>query len=726
MTRPAIVAAHRALALALLVGALTGGPAGAQTCQRAVALRVNEGGLAFLAQQALPLLPKELAVPPLTQTVFDWPFTSEDAQLQLQGLTASLAVSELQATMDNATLLLRLRGDVRASGPVAILHPYPGQAREDCQASLATLGAAVRLGLQLDSSGDAIAVHVTDAKVTLDPSATTATLSGCATGDLLASVAGLLRDHLLGAAQSALEGLARTQLPGLLQDQLRAAGSFAGEVHGLRYQAALASLDTDERGLRLTVSGSVVPQSSVVPPCLAAADLTAPSCAGASPALRATGAMFAAGVSAPLLEQILFALWRSGQLCLDSRSLEAGPLAAALGQLAAALGQPAGTTVAFRLTLARPPRVRCAARSGVTLELPGAALDLSLEPPGGPSGRLALTADLAVSAEPWIDPASNSVAVSLSGTEVSRVDVLGSQGLTLDPARLQRFLSDVVIPALHLRLAALQLSPAVIDSGHSFLVSLRQLEVGDGFLAAYLDAYPGGLAERDTSPPRTLILRDPGPVVGPQLTPIVVGGTDDVTPVPLLRYRARVDGGAWSAPSYSRRLDVATPAGLHLVEVAAVDLHGNVDPEPVQVRLQVDSVPPVLRVLERPTALVRDGRAAVRFEGSDDLTRVVKLVYQAELFRVPDGGGVPDRVGLRAWTAGVSDARFEDLDDGVYRLRLTVRDEAGNVTSDDSGFVVQHEGCQAAPGRATGSLPVVLALLGALALLGRLRRAGDR
>lgn len=205
----------------------------------------------------------------------------------------------------------------------------------------------------------------------------------------------------------------------------------------------------------------------------------------------------------------------------------------------------------------------------------------------------------------------------------------------------------------------------------------------------------------------------PAAVVAPQLMRIVVSGTDNQTPTGLLRYRARVDGGPWSVPKYSRRIDVAVKGGPHTVEVAAVDLDSNTDPNPLVVQVMVDDWSPGLQVLSQPEPLLRSTTAEVTLSTSDDLTPPERIAVQGELYRVPDGGGAPELEATQPFKQGAQSVRFDDLKEGVYKLRVIVRDEAGNVTSEDIGVVVQLDsGCAAAPGRPALPLGLLLLALG--------------
>jgi hypothetical protein len=269
----------------------------------------------------------------------------------------------------------------------------------------------------------------------------------------------------------------------------------------------------------------------------------------------------------------------------------------------------------------------------------------------------------------------------------------------------------VALPALHQKVSAMELSPSVL-SFKEYLIELAALRVGDGFVAAYVDAFEQRKTD-DAVPPETTLVNGPRGLVAPQLAAIYVAGQDDETPPGLLRYAFAIDGGAWSAPRFGRRLDTTLTPGEHTVEVVAVDLQGNRDATPLALRFDVDAEPPVVQMLSAPPALVADGEAAVRFAGQDARSPAAALAYQVELLGLPEGGGVPVVRDLRPFARGVTSARFVGIADGVYRIRVTAQDEAGNVTSTDAGFIVENGGCTVVAGAAA---PV--SLLGPVLLLG--------
>jgi hypothetical protein len=700
---------------AVAVALAAAGTARADLCERALAVRVNERGLDLVTKLVRPMLPEVIAIPALDEVVLSWP-TGDDARLQVPELSAKLKVKDLTTFMDGGSLYIQGSLDVAAATPLTVLNPYVGFGRADCQAALDLKNVELQIGALLDSESGKTRVYVQTAKVHFSEDGTSASLDGCALGSIVSSVGSLFKARVMSAAEKAISSMAKSQIPTLLQSKLDSALQLEAKTEGLAVGVQIAGLSTDATGLSAMISASLASTVTETPSCLAGLQLAPlPTCVAQSPVLGPqVDAMFAAGISEALLQQVLEAVWRGGSLCIDSRAMHDNPLVGPnLDKLGAALGLPGDASIEFQVRLARAPSVRFDALTGISLELTGLRLDLQLTlPGGGDPGRIGVELDGAVSALPWIDPETASLALDLRSLAIKRLNVIGEVGtIGLDPARLQRFVSQVVVPLLQKKLEGEALSPTVVNGKGEFLVDLKRIDVRGGFAAAYVDAFVPSTAAADTEPPKTSLVERPGAVVAPQLLRIVVGGTDNQTPTGLLRYRARVDGGPWAVPRYSRRIDVAVKGGAHVIEIAAVDLSSNTDPNPLAVKVMVDDQSPGLKVATQPDELLRSSSAEVTLITSDDLTPAERIAVQGELYRVPDAGGSPELVGTLPFRTGAQIVRFDDLRNGVYKLRVIARDEAGNVTSRDLGFVVELDsGCTAAPGR-PASVPLGLLLL---------------
>ena len=104
----------------------------------------------------------------------------------------------------------------------------------------------------------------------------------------------------------------------------------------------------------------------------------------------------------------------------------------------------------------------------------------------------------------------------------------------------------------------------------------------------------------DTTPPTTTITSGPaeaGFSCGLPVT-FTFSGTDNYSQAATLRYKYRLDAGAWSAPSLSTTTSFTTLAdGAHTFAVAAVDEAGNVDSNPATRHFTQDAAAPVVSTL---------------------------------------------------------------------------------------------------------------------------------
>lgn len=704
----------------------------APICDAAMALRVNQRGLDFIVDMAKPLIPSQVDVPAISKVVVDWPLTDSDAEVVITGTTASITLHKLLAQMDGGALRVQGEADVVAAGPVIVNNPYVGLGTANCQADVQLRNLSLDLSLTLGTEAGNVQATVNQAKISIDHPASVIALKGCTLGKVLTAVVDFVRKHFSGVIQSKLEKIAKEKLAVMIATKLGETIQITKELQGFSFTGRLDGVSTDDAGVGVSLGVGVDLSAPSTPPCLAGANLTPPAACVGVPAQvsPAVDAMFGAGLSEAVLNQGLHAVWRSGKACVDSASLTLPTVAQGMGKLASALGQPPGTELGFTVRMLEPPRITVTPQSGVELQARSLELALSLTPPGGQPGGALIRTDLAIGGTPWIDPAGNMVSLDLRKVAVNKLEVLGQGGapspLKLDPARLQRFISTVAMPVLRERLASAPLTASVVGV-LDYLVELKAFQAHQGYFSAHLDVHRL-VANGDKGPPETQLVEGPAGEVGPQVLRLVVGGQDNRTPSALLRYQARVDDGPWSEPSYGGRVDVTVVGGAHVVQVAAVDHDGNIDPSPLVVPVRVDDVMPQLVITSRPESMVTEDWVEVTFAGRDDRTPPEKLTYTVELLRVPDGGGMPEVVRKVAVDPTVRAARLEGVTDGVYTVRVIVADGVGNVTSEDVGFVMAADmGCSLSAARSLPRLPLgALLLLLPLMLVRAIRRRRPR
>ena len=701
------------------------GAAQAQICDGALALRVNQSGLDFIVKQVQPLIPTSLTIPAIDKVVVDWPLTKDDLAVKTQPMTATIKLKDLKLKMITGQLRLQGKADVSTGGPVTVLNPYASFGTANCTADVKIKDLELDIGLQFSEHGGKVRVTVAKAYINLDNKNSVIALDKCTLGKVLTTVTNFLRKTFMGIIQSKVEGIAKEKIPALLASTLGDSMQITKEYQGYVITGRLDSLSTDYYGLTAKLGAGISSKSKTAASCLAGSNYLVPpkACTGLHASVSPkVDSMFGAGISEAVLNQAVYTVWRSGKLCIDSETLKLDVLTQGLDKVASLLGQPKGTKIAFSVRLLTPPSLKLTQQSGLQLFIKDFKLKLSLTPPGGPVNGAEVHADLAVSVKPWIDPGTNSIALDVKSVSIPKLEVQNKDGspssLKLDPARLHRFIDSVALPMVRQKLSGTQLSPSVINA-KVLLLEMKLFEVRAGYLAAYLNGHKL-VATNDKMAPQTSLVKKPAEVVGPQVLRVHVKGTDNRTPAALLQFKARLDNGKWSEPKYGGLVDVVTHSGVHTVEIAAVDHDGNIDQTPVRLSFTVDDKVPQLMITSRPDSLVEIDTVAVTFAGRDDRTPADKLTYTAEVYRVPDGGGMPKLVQTHELGQGARAASVDQLTDGLHKLRIIVKDQVGNVTSADVGFVVETAGGCSVSG--SGSTPLAGLVMLALFLCVALRR----
>lgn len=191
-----------------------------------------------------------------------------------------------------------------------------------------------------------------------------------------------------------------------------------------------------------------------------------------------------------------------------------------------------------------------------------------------------------------------------------------------------------------------------------------------------------------------------------------------------LEFGYRLDQGAWSLFTPSRRITVESPLlllqGTHEIEVRARHKEHQtwLTQEPARVKVVVDTLAPLLK-------LIKDDRA-LRFDARDTVTPKERLQYAV-------------KVNHGSWSdySSVAEVELQTLPAGANRIEVKVKDEAGNESTETrvmathgrtTGSAGTTPGCGGAGCGATGSQAGagamgLLAVLGAALLLLR-RRLG--
>jgi hypothetical protein len=256
----------------------------------------------------------------------------------------------------------------------------------------------------------------------------------------------------------------------------------------------------------------------------------------------------------------------------------------------------------------------------------------------------------------------------------------------------------------------LPVAPALQPVAGSFL-HVVSLESDGGWQRVGVDLHVPDAT--DAHPPESFF-EDPPDLIAAGTASFLVSGHDDTTPQPLLRYRAWLDGEplGGGAPTSVRAVRFDATDGAHVLEVAAVDLNGNEDPSPVRHELVVDGVPPELRVVRSPDAIVTGPTVRAAWMARDPGDGPVETSWQLHVLGedgstriVQEAPFGPARDELHLATSGLRTGE-------LYELVIVARDAAGNVTSESLGFALHPSpgGCAAAGAAPIGSAPAFLLL----------------
>jgi hypothetical protein len=437
----------------------------------------------------------------------------------------------------------------------------------------------------------------------------------------------------------------------------------------------------------------------------------------------ATQGMFQLAASDRLVTSALYEAWRGG---LISRMLADRSQTIALGGEGAVqqIGLPAGTEIDIALDIEEPLTATFGrvAPDVADLALRGLHVRIDVRRPEGETSTIDVRVDGGLGARIATEPNLGALVLDIHDLRVDQIRIDGEESeLVVDGARLTGFIEGTVMPMLSERLSGLPIAPAVHEIEGTFL-HVREISSDGGWQRVGVDLFvpdPTDDHAPDTS------LEDPALLLGAGTASFPVSGRDDLTPESLLRYRAWLDGEpVTDGPTSLRVVRFDAADGDHVLEVAAVDLNGNVDPAPVIHAFAVDGLPPTLRVTESPGAIVLDAAVYAAWEAEDEGGRDVTTRWI--LRRIEDDTTttvVQESTFGHETTLSISTDSLEVGE--LYELEIIARDEAGNVSSDSFGFALHpslQTGCSAAGPVSASPLPIFALLLIGRVLCRRRRR----
>jgi hypothetical protein len=553
-----------------------------------VAAQISPAGLRFVAQEVPRYLPGVFKPPGFTSQLVDCPFTDHDTDLTVSQVTTGVTVTDLSITPTTNRLTVRIAARASGVASLKVTRPYAcvGYPLE-CVAGFQVdrVVAVGRFTPALESG----AVRLRDATVELQLAKQDVTIevSDCGfVGTLINLVLPLFKGYIVDEAASELESLVLDEVPPQVEALLTEMTRASAQVPGFTVEGSLTSVAARSRGVEVSARIEITPDALAACPLPPA---PTPVSSGA-PTLGSHAEHVGLAVSRACLAKAVLAAWRAGALCADAEQLRDLGLPHQLPAWGAFLIGLSGsadlslhTHVAPRLELlpGEGAHVR-AVLDEVTLGIAGT----------GPNGPTTVTATASVTAEARarLDQDSRRVVLDVLSVQIADLELSATDptGLRLQPALVRTLVQGLVAPLVEQQLSGLDLGPQVLHESGGLLdayyldLSRASTDVEHIHLFASVFRVP----DHDAAPPTTSLLPPSGPATAHLR--LVATGRDDRTPTGLLRYRWRVDGGAWGAPSHAPTFGVTLDPGDHVVEVAAMDLNDNADPTPARLQLTLD------------------------------------------------------------------------------------------------------------------------------------------
>lgn len=708
---------------------------------------LSSAGLDFVAQQVPSLVPSSLDAPPLSKSLACITATQRNTHVNLQ-------VNDFQLTIpQEGRLRLYIDLGVEGTGELYVDNAVACFGSLTCQDALRVNDARATIDFDVDLSDGTPHVSVANVDLQLSRDDIDVTFSGCAVSSVANSVINFAKQYVLDYLLDKAEQMAQDTMGPMIESMLAGVGDFGGSFHMVDFTAALRDLHVALDGIEI---GAEVDLSSQAPAaqCVADYDKGAPApIEGTPPDLSQSGAEVNLAVNTGLLNAALYQVWRQGTACIDGDSLAALGVELDINQFAQMLpGFPAGSTFGMEMHMTQPPEMRSSAPDGsdgadddlgatVTAVMHGIQVTLTGHEPDGTSKSIDVSADIEATLAVGVDPDSNALVATPVGVKIVHLDadqVYAAQ-VGLDVSRLTTVLQDYMLPGMLAKLGTMPLTGPVFSTGQ-YAVILRQLATTDAYLSVGADLFK--VPDDDFGSPETSIIAYPTHVVSPADATLRVSAVDNMIPTELLRYRVSIDGEDRD-PTYVRRVPVGKlgESGTYHVEVAALDLSGNVDTTPASVDVMVDGIAPT--ALIDGTAIRKVGDAAkgddadgtvngrtatLTWKMSDDLTDATALSARIELFEITDPSDAlaVEHLSTQQLSPGATTAQVTVEGNKLYRAELHVTDAVGNdtVASVLLDATVPSGGCSAGGGAGgAAGFAVMLALAGLVLGPRRRRRA---
>ncbi len=683
-------------------------PAGAvcpeTVVENALSARVRGDQADALIREAVELLPDAIELDPI---VFACPAVCDG--VGLRNTNVALDLQQTEVWLEANTIAVRAVFDVDVETNVDV--EFWALPDASCPATLAgeSLEVLARVGLNVVQCEPDVVIQQLD--VNLSPENTELALGNCGLYDDVANALyGWFEGRLIDYVKELIVETVPALAPEMLQETLDGVATEGVEALGFKIFVAPQAIDVTNQEIALTLGAGV---TSVLPPerCSPGGIAAIPS-AGTTPIPTTSGGASLA-VSRHFANYLVDVAWRQGWLCVDTRDFGLN-LGAVLEDLAPGVEVNAVVFAPIRpsLLLGENP-----GGSELGVEIPSLEVQVGIELPNTMPSLITIEGNAFATAALTQDPVDGGLLLTPIALDTSRLDVLTESGpLVLDPDGLRGTIDTLVMPLFREQLAPLALTGGVFSAA-GVVAELTELTSDSESIGVSFELY--GAADFDNTAPETRLESEPPQTVGSSMT-LTMASLDDAPPTRFVSHWVTINGIREPEPRTGRVLAFTDlRAGEQTLEIAAMDLAGNVDPSPLSITLEVDAQPPILEIIDAPRGLARNSTLRIEHDVRDDRTATADIRMDYTIGEIA-AQNEPDLVVARGSLRPDEILVLEGLrEDQAYRVTLAATDRAGNVTERVLSFAVDQDptlDCSS-----TGSATVWLALLSLCLVLVRRR-----
>lgn len=671
-----------------------------------IGARLTAGGLDFIEGQVGKFLPMAFYPANITKQVFSCP--GDDATVNQVGSAVALHLDSLDLSLPSpgrirvdAVISGQLSGELRLTKVVACAGSI------NCFDRVQIRGVRITAELGVSVTGGMPDAELIDLEVTADANDLEVEIYECGlAGSITTAVVSKVKDAVFDQLLAYGNDLAMEKLPPMLDETLAGVGAlkFSGSIPQASIDAQLASLEITTGGIEMRAELDAS-ASGDMNACLGGledpGDPEPPS--AAMPEL-ARDAHVGVGLSASLINETIYQVWRAGFMCVTDDLLAIVGVELDTAEMSALLpGVPLGSRMSFGMRFAKPPTVTFydGENATVGIEMTGMTATIDLVSPDGDRTQIDATIDAEATAEIRLVPGANVMTMRLVSAHVGRMEITdetGADALGMDFGRIRTLVETTVLPAVGEMLGEVPLTGSVFGEFEGMYVILKELRTTDAFLVAGIDLFAA--PEDDETAPETTIDERPNRPVRPEDAIVRVSGIDAEVPSTLLQFEI-TSGGVRQDPTFLGELKVGRvgESGVYQVEVRAIDLAGNTDGSPARTEVTVDGIPPTMQMNDAPIGSGHGPNPFFRWDMDDDMTAPGSLAPRIEIFKIDGHSSEPiDEVVL---APGATETSLPTLENGTYRAIVIISDAVGNEASDARIFTVG-DGQSVGLGCATG------------------------